>query len=184
LKNIKQKENKTMPKVIFTQEKIETQFQQAPEGLYKFKMLGFKPSKSKNGDSINFNPILELVDTTDGSAVPKNQDGSNMTSQYWAGLNSKADGIVNDFCHCFGLPMEGPPTALEIPGIFDGPADDPSKWQYKGPLIGRTGTAMLIISEYNNKKSNKIKYYVCGIADCTTRFPKVRHSTDLTKSKS
>jgi hypothetical protein len=173
-----------MPKVVFNQEKIESQFKIVPEGLYQVKVLGFKPAKSKGGDSINFNPILELVGTTDGSPCPKQEDGSPITSQYWAGLNSKADGIVNDFCHCFGLPMEGPPTALEIPGIFDGPEGEPSRWQYKGPLVGRIGKAYLIQQEYNTRQSNKIKYYVCAVPDCPTRFPKVRHSTDLTKQKS
>ena len=172
-----------MPKVTFSQEKIETQYKNPDSGLYQLKLLGFKPAKSKNGDSINFNPVLELVGTTDGSAVPKDDKGGNLQSQYWAGVNSKADGIVNDFCHGFGLPMEGPPTALEIPGIFDGPADDPSKWQYKGPLVGRVCTAYLEVGQYNGKPNVKVKYYTCAIPDCATRFPKVRHSTDLNRQK-
>lgn len=175
---------------MFSQEKIEsTGFKLAPDGLYQFKLNGFKPTKSEKGDSVNFNPILELIGTTDGSPVPKNEDGSNLTSMYWAGLNSKADGIINDFVHAFGLPMEGPPDALEIPGIWDGPAFEiaepkkPLNWEYKGPLLGRVMTAMLIQQEYKGKMGNKIKFYTCAIADCNTRFPKTRHSTDLAKQK-
>lgn len=172
-----------MPKVTFSQEKIEATFKIPESGIYELKLLGFAPAKSSKGDSVNFNPILEIVGTTDGSPVPKNDDGSNISSKYWAGLNSKADGIVNDFCHFLGLPMEGPPTALEIPGIFDGPADDPSKWQYKGPLVGRVGKAYLEKGEFKGKPNCKVKYYICAIQDCATRFPKVRHSLDLNKQK-
>ncbi len=174
-----------MPKLNFSKSKIESTYKVLDEGLYKLRLLGFNPKPSKAGDSTNLNPIMEAVSMADGSPCPTKDDGKNIPVFY--NLNTKADWAANDFVHCFGLPMEetgekdehGDPL-MTIPGNW-GTGD---KWEYKGPLIGRTGIVYLIKDTYNGKEQNKIKYFVCAVDQCEQRFPKVRHSTDLTKTSS
>jgi hypothetical protein len=64
---------------------------------------------------------------------------------------------------------------FEFPGNWDGPEEDPSKWQYSGPLLGQVGQAYVIQAD-NGKggQNNKIKFYVCKVPGCTEK-----HSTNL-----
>ena len=173
-----------MPKLVFSKDKIESTYKIVDEGLYTVEITGFKPKKSKSSDSVNLNPQMEIVALGDGSPAPKKEDGKNIPVFY--NLNTSADFAMNDFCHCFGLPMEDCGGGnMTIPGTFDGPdgVENADKWVYKGPLLHRKGVVMLVKDTYNGKENNKVKYFVCAIKDCHQKYPKVKHSTDLTKSK-
>jgi hypothetical protein len=64
-----------------------------------------------------------------------------------------------------------------IPGFWanaDQFPEEPEKWEYQGPLTNATFDAEVYISEYNGRKSAKIRQYKCIIAGCTER-----HSTNL-----
>ena len=182
-----------MAKLVFTQDQLESNFKVVDEGLYQIELVGFLPKLSSKKTSINYNPQFEIVGTTDGTPTPVKEDGKPIIMKYAFGGNSSVPNMLNDMCHCLGLPMEGDEVnGWTLPGVFDGiqhESDDiatwhPEKWEYKGPLLRRKGFAFLVQSEYNNNKSNKIKYFQCAISDCTARFPKIKHSTDLLKSKS
>lgn len=140
----------------------------APAGWYDLKFTGFRPKKSKAGDSINFNPVMEIINhpTEAGKKV-------------YETLSQKMDRAVNDFSHAFGFPLEADGS---IPGDWIPDPNDLNnveKMQYKGPLLGKTCRAELIVSTYNGNDSNKVKQYACKVTDCAMKFPEIKHSTNL-----
>src|SRR5271165_1657714 len=151
-----------MPKLTFSKDKIEQSFPVVDEGIYEIRCDGFAPKKNKdwaNKPSINLNPILTLINSDNGTVIPTLGNGKPLTVMY--SLNTSAEWILSDFCHCFGLPMEKVDEKnFTIPGDFDGPNDDPSKWTYKGPLVGRKGKVFLSKGDYKGKPQNKISYFV------------------------
>lgn len=170
-----------MPKLTFSKEKVEQSFPVVDEGIYEIRCDGFTPKKNKDWDnkpSINLNPVLTLIGSDNGMPVPTLGNGKPMTIMY--SLNTSAEWIMSDFCHCFGLPLEKVnDTEFTIPGDFQGPEGDPSQWQYRGPLMGRKGKVFLVKTDYKGKPQNKVKYFVCAISDCNVKYPSVTHSTDL-----
>ena len=168
-----------MAKLVFKSEEIERSRKVVDEGLYWVTLVGFKPAASKAGDSVNFNPIMELTALDDGSAAPTLDNGKPVP--VFSNLNSKGAWVINDFCHGFGLPMEDDGHGgLSIPGIWVPEAEqDIAKCEYKGPLIGRKAKVFLSKGEYNNQPQNKIKYFVCAVANCAQKFPKIKHSDNL-----
>lgn len=179
-----------MPKLTFTPDQLESNFKTVDEGIWILELTGFKPKISKAKDSLNYNPVFEVVSDSNGNPAPTQDDGKLISSQYMFTGNSKIANFLQDMCHGFGLPMEGnDKDGYGIPGIFDGiqhESDDmatwhPEKWEYKGPLLRRKAQVYLVKSDYNGTTSNKIKYFVCAISDCTQRWPKIRHNTDMLK---
>lgn len=146
------------------------------EGVQTLKLTGIDSKFSKDRGSINWTFNFEIYGH-------QKKDGSAVTLKNW--VNSKAGWVQNDLCHALGIPMEAQPDgSIALPGDFNGPQDEPEKWQYRGPLVGRTCKAYLV-KETSSKGTevNNIKYFICGIQDCATRFPKIQHSKDLTRKQ-
>lgn len=180
-----------MAKLTFTPEQLESNFKVVDEGLYQIELVGFGQKLSSKKDSVNYNPTFEIVGTLDGSPTPTKDDGSPIVLKYAYNGNSKIANFLQDMCHSLGLPMDGDDqNGYSLPGIFDGiqhESDDmatwhPEKWEYKGPLLHRKGIAYLVKTSYNGNDNNKVKYFQCAISDCTSRFPKCKHSTDMLKN--
>ena len=157
------------------------------EDLYTFRVEGFKPELTQKKDKINYNPQIKIVQG-------EKTGGKNTGKPLFESLNSAAGWIQNDFVHSLGLEMEKQDDgSLAMPGSFDAPTNeqgetnmDPTTWKYNGPMIGRTGKAYVIKQEYKDKNNqtrvvNKVKYYVCAVADCNKKYPDVVHSKDLAK---
>lgn len=146
-----------------------------PTGEYEVRLVAFNPKTAKSGTSVNLNPKMEIVNHPEFA-------GRNVFDT----LNSGGAFTWPDFVHCFGLPMETDGTSSWIPGDWNGDpatynADDASTWKYKGPLLNRTGKVEIVVDNYNNKDNNKINRYFCAVPDCASKFPKIRHSTNLVK---
>jgi hypothetical protein len=158
------------------QSKIEGQ-EVFPPGIYEVKLIKFSPKKAKSG-STSLKPMLEVVNHSEYAG-----------RKLYDELNEGGAFTWPDFCHCFGLPMETDGDSSWLPGEWDGDKvkfkeDDPATWVYKGPLVGRTGKVEVAVDNYQGRDNNKIKRYFCAVADCATKFPKIRHIEDLLKKKS
>lgn len=146
-----------------------------PAGQYEIKLVSFKPSKAKTG-STNLNAMMEVVNHPDFSG-----------RKLYDSLNAGGAFTWPDFVHCFGLPMETDGKESWIPGDWDADATkfnpaEPGTWKYRGPLVGRTGKVEVAVDSYNGRENNKIRRYFCAVADCATKFPKIRHIEDLLKN--
>lgn len=137
-----------------------------PEGMYTVRLDGFKPEYSKDKGSVNLNPVMKVINHAD------HNDRS-----VFENLNTKGKWVWKDFCHSFGVIMPEVNGDFEFPGDFDGPEDQPDKWQYRGPLLGQQAQLYLIQSDYQGRVNNKTKYYVCKVPGCVER-----HSANLVKS--
>lgn len=142
-----------------------------PEGWYKLQFGGFKPEFTKAKDGINLQPILIIVQNTE-------YDGRRVFS----GIGTKFTPGIKDLVHACGLQLEKVDGTQDtkIPGIFKGEAehpDDPSKWDYLGPMTNKVFEAEVCIREYNGKKSNRVKQYKCSVPGCTER-----HITNLERN--
>lgn len=158
-----------------------------PDGQYDVLLSGFKPgwSRQKPGQSVddwkqnrslNLNPQLEVTGNADHDQ-----------RKVFENLNMSAAWILNDFLHCFGQKMEevqdgnqGTEAAsFSFPGIFDGSEqfpEEPEKWTYLGPLTNQVGRVELTTQDFNGKKSNKVRQWICRVPGCTDK-----HSTNLIK---
>lgn len=146
-----------------------------PAGQYDIKLIKFKPSKAKTG-SINLNAMMEVENHPDFAG-----------RKLYDPLNEGGAFTWPDFCHAFGLPMETDGATSWLPGEWNGnPAsfkeDDPTTWVYKGPLLGRKAKVEVAVDNYNGRDNNKIRRYFCAVADCATKFPKIKHIQDLLKN--
>lgn len=134
------------------------------EGLVTVRLDGFDPKYSKDRGSVNLNPKMVIINHAEYN-----------DRRLFENLNTKGKWVWKDFCHAFGVPMAEVNGDFEFPGEFDGQEDDPTKWQYRGPLLGQQAQIYLIQGD-NGKGgvNNKIKYYVCKIPGCTEK-----HSSNL-----
>lgn len=153
-----------MAKISFSKEELSGNVY--PPGQYDLHLEGFEPAFSKQKTSINLNPILKIVNhqTLNGKRVFDN-------------LNSGASWIIESFCHAFGLPLT-PNTngGGDMPGDFVGPDDDPSKWNYVGPLSGAVAKVILNTKTYNGKESTGVDQWLCQVQGCNTK-----HASGLAK---
>jgi hypothetical protein len=139
------------------------------EGMVTVRLDGFKPSLSKNKDSVNLNPIMKVINHAEYN-----------DRSVFENLNTKGKWVWTDFCHAFGVPMVADASGdFEFPGQWGEGVNeaDSSTWQYSGPLLGQQ--AQLYIIQGDNGKggvNNKVKYYVCKIAGCVDK-----HSSNLAK---
>lgn len=163
-----------------SQESLKGGFTIAPAGLYKVRLIEFKPRFSKpdpsNPDkprSINLNARMEVLEHPEFEKPVS----------IFEGLNQNAGWILQDFCHGFGLPMETDGTESWLPGTWDSKPDfDPSidsTYFYQGPLTGRIAQVEVAEETYNGKPQNKIRRYFCAVEDCATKFPEIQHSENL-----
>lgn len=149
-----------------------------PAGLYDVRLTGFKPRKNKAGDSVNFNAQMEVINHPEFDKT-----------KVFETLSAKAGFTQWDFCHAFGLELEDQGNGQYVlPGVWDGDLakfneNDPSTWVYDGPLVGRDGKIELAIDTYEGKENNKVRRYICAVADCASKFPENKHSQDLLKRK-
>ena len=143
-----------MPVISFDPKKLEEN-KPIPDGIYTVLLSGFKPKKSKDGNSINLNPQMKIVNNADhnGRVVFSN-------------LNTNAGWLFESFAKCFGEPgLEMKPNGQPgLPGEFQGPETEPEKWTYIGPLMGRTGNVEA--GDVPNKKDpnspshNQVKKFI------------------------
>lgn len=135
------------------------------EGMVTVRLDGFEPQFSNKRDSVNLKPKLVVINHVEYN-----------DRRVFENLNTKGKWVWKDFCHAFGVLMPEVNGDFEFPGDWDGAEDDPTKWQYRGPLTGQQGQLYLIQGD-NGKGGivNKIKYYVCKIPGCTEK-----HSSNLT----
>ena len=146
-----------MAKISFSKEELSGNVY--PDGLYELRLEGFEPKKSKDGGSINLNPVLKIVNhpTLNNKRVFDN-------------LNSGAAWIIESFTHAFGQQLTPNPNGGgDMPGDFIGPDDDPTKWQYQGPLTGAIAKAFLKTKTYNSKDSSGVDQWFCAVPNCNTK---------------
>lgn len=148
-----------------------------PAGWYTLRLSGFKQEGSKNKDSVNLNPQIEVINHPE-------YDGRKVFET----MNTKGSWVIRDMVHACGQHMvelqdgnQGTQAAnWTMPGVWnkiDQFPDDPSKWEYLGPLTNAVFEAELYEDDYNGKKSNKIRQFKCILPGC-----QVKHSTNLARS--
>lgn len=139
---------------------------------YKLKFKGFRQKLDKSKQGMNFNAELEVVE---------NKPETNGTKVYMV-LSTKFERALLDFSHGLGFPMNADGT---FAGSWEFDQKEPEnieKAQYKGPLLGRTLDAELIVSIYQGSEKNEVKQIKCAIDGCATKFPDIKHLTSLVKS--
>jgi hypothetical protein len=146
-----------------------------PAGIYEVKLDKFGPKNSKSGTSVNLNPQMSVVNHPDFAG-----------RKVFDSLNQGGAFMYPDFVHAFGLPMETDGKDSWIPGTWDADKakfkeDDASTWVYQGPIVGRIAKVEIAVENFNGKDTNRVRRYICAVADCASKFPKVRHSADLLK---
>jgi len=145
-----------------------------PPGQYDVKLVAFNPKKSKDGNSVNLNAIMEVVNHPDFAG-----------RKLFESLNTPGGAFTQpDFVHAFGLPMDTDGKDSWIPGEWDKDKakfnpDDPSTYVYEGPLVGRTAKVEVAVDNYQGKDNNKIARYFCAVPDCAQKFPEIKHSSNL-----
>lgn len=151
-----------------------------PQNIYKLRLTGFKPKKSKDGESVNFNPEFTFIDP--------GQKWDGKVLKYAFVGSAKVPSLLQDMVHATGEVMEvdenDPDAPASMPGIWDADQvkfkpDDPSTWVYQGPLLNKDLQAELYIDDYNGQKNNKILRFICAVPNCETRFPKIEHSKNM-----
>lgn len=149
-------------------------------GVYEVQFVSFQPKlSSKGAGSILLRPLMKIIGNADFN-------GKEVYDKYSLPLNS--GWAVQDFVHCFGLELD--PDG-NIPGEWDfanpagtDPMADPTKWKYRGPLVGKVGRVEIIEAEYTAKDQTKkmgtaIKQYICSVPNCPAKNPTIRHSTSI-----
>lgn len=164
-------------KMGFSQDKLEG-IQPVQDGQYKVLFLGFDPKFSKSVNQVTGKPSINL------NAKVKILEHPEFTQDrlLFVSLNENVPTFIQDFVHSFGLEMEDQLSDNpSIPGNFDGNQSDPTTWKYSGPLTAKTAIWEVGTGEYNGRQTNVIRRFICAVKDCNTRFPKIRHSTDMAK---
>ncbi len=151
--------------------------QPQPPGWYKLKFLGFKPKRGKTDpNSINYNGQFEVLN----SATPA---VGGQKAMVYATMSIKMPQVINDIVHGLGFALE---ADGELPGQWvpdPADADNVEKFQYKGPLLGRTMEAELAETEYQGNKRNELRQVRCAVPGCATKYPEIKHRTDLIGKK-
>jgi hypothetical protein len=151
-----------MPKLTASKEEVKG-LPAMSEGMLTVRLDGFEPRLSKDKGSVNLRPVLKVINHAEYN-----------DRRVFENLNTKGKWVWKDFCHAFGVPMAADAAGdFEFPGEFDGPEDQPDKWQYRGPLLGQQAQ-LYVIQSGDNGNNNAIKYYVCKIAGCVEK-----HSSNL-----
>ena len=158
-----------------------------PTGLYKLRVVRFRPKIAKSGNSMNYNLEAEVVEHSEAL------DGRKVFHP----LNTSFGIAIWDFVHACGLEMDVQTVPVDgvdgeeeeiytLPGIFEGASDhpdDPEQWgDYKGPLTNRVFAADVVETSYNGKPKNEVRAFLCALPDCAEKHPGMKHSTNLIKS--
>lgn len=135
-------------------------------GTYTVSLQSFKPKKAAKGDSVNLNPNVVIIGDAELNGKQSNYS-LNFQASTWF--------MVKSFLHSFGIKEDVDAQGNEsIPGDFGGPnynPNDPSTWQYSGPLLGRTAKWEFAEVEYQGKKNVKPKQFLCALPGCTEKHP-------------
>jgi hypothetical protein len=142
-----------MPKITTTKEQLEGK-PPLEVGIYDFRVDGFKPELTKDKQSVNLRPQLRVINHPTHNGDP-----------IFEWLNSQAGFMHKDFCAALGLELTvNADGGATLPGEFLGPDDDPTKWQYVGPIVGRTGKLELALGDNGRGKMiPKIKRYISAL---------------------
>lgn len=151
-----------------------------PGGWYKLRLKGIVAKLSKSGKGINYEAYTNVVENkaeyNDSFVAFRMNNGFNQAM------------AAQDFCHGMGFPLETDGSfpgdwtikdatkAPDAPDYFDGA-------QYSGPLLGKVFEAELVTTVYDGNERNEVKQIRCSLANCATRFPDIRHKTDLIGKK-
>lgn len=159
-----------------SKEKLEG-YKPLPAGVYDVTIVGFEPKLAKNKDSINFNPIIKVINHPEHNGA-----------RIFFNCNTKAAFLWNDFCHCFGLTPVEENNEAYLPGgesAWVPNSEDPDnieKATYTGPLLNTVGKLEVVeVHNPGQKPKNEIKQFICGISGCATLHPDVVHSSNLLK---
>ena len=178
-----------MPSIATPKSKIRN-FADIPHGVYTLLVTGFKPRLSKKKDSVNLNPQLKIVGDGNGNPVQKFRDPKDLSQDVdvngqivFSNMSTNAFWILESFVHSCGLEMvetvsNGEP-ALDIPGQFTGPDDDPSAWIYNGPLLNTKCKAVIKMRQNldGSGSSPQVDEFLCQLPGGCDK----RHATDLAK---
>jgi hypothetical protein len=147
-------------------------------GWYDLRLKGMTIKKSPKGHNIEayFTTVNQPTDTNDKFVLYRMNNGFSQGT------------AMQELCHALGFPME-----IDAQGQASFPGDwtlkdpaQPDNWdlaQYTGVLLGKTGSAELVVDNYQGNEKNVVKQWKCKVPDCPTRFPKIRHQTDLIGKK-
>lgn len=152
-----------MTKITINKSDLEGKKNPGP-GIYHFRLDGFDPkfAKEKPGQerSVNLRPKLVIIN-----------HGSLNGESIMTYTNTSYPPELFDLCHALGVKYENEEADNpSMPGEFQGPDDDPTKWQYIGPLAGQTG--QLEVAEAvgkDGKTRSQIKKFFCRVQGCTAR---------------
>lgn len=150
-----------------------------PGGWYQLRIKALTYKKSKSGKGYNYEAYMNVVNNK--------AELNDSFVLYRMNNGFKQAVAVNELCHAAGFPLEND-------GAFPGGDNawklkDPSKpdevdgAQYTGVLLGKTVEAELVTTSFDNVERNEIKQFRCKIDQCATRFPDIRHQTDLIGKK-
>ena len=148
-----------------------------PAGWYKLRVKGIVIKKSPKG--YNYEVYLTTVEQP--------AETNDKFVSYMAFNGFSQGELLQEFSHAMGFAMEISGDQASLPGDFTlKDATKPDEWegaQYTGVLLGKVGEAELYIDNFNNNERNRVKQWKCKVDQCATRFPKVRHKTDLRGKK-
>jgi hypothetical protein len=164
-----------MPKMGVNKEELVAP-KPVPAGWYKGRLKGITCKKSKSGKGFNYVAYITIVEgtteTNDKFIVYRMNNGFSQAT------------AAQDLCHALGFPVEADGS---FPGDFklkdDTKPDEFDGAQYTGVLLGKTAEFELVTDSYEGRESNVIKQLRCKIDQCATRFPDIRHHTDLLGKK-
>lgn len=146
-----------MAKIGASKESLEG-FPPIPDGLYEFRLDGFDVKPAKNGNSLNLNPEMKIINhpTLAGQSPFEN-------------LNSGAGWIIEAFSHALGAPLDlRPDGGGDLQGDF---TPNGNSYNYSGPLVGMTGKFFIKMVEYQGKSNPKVDQYICQLPGCTKKHP-------------
>jgi hypothetical protein len=164
-----------------------------PPGLYKVRFICFSPKWTNQGNlteeqwianrSINLRAQYEVLEHPDYA-------GSPVFDTLNIGPKTPLFGL-QDMCHGFGLelPFDSNTGQYDIPGMdsieqgqkYD--ANDPTTWEYRGPLLGKVAQLEIGHDMFNGRAIPKPQRWICTVPECAKRFPMIRHSKNLIRTK-
>lgn len=167
-----------MPKMSVNADTLEAP-KPVPSGWYKLRLKGITIKKSKSGKGYNYETFLTTTE------APAETNDKFIMFRMNNGFNQGPD--MQELSHGLGFPMDLDNGQASLPGDFTlKDPTQPEEWdqaQYSGVLLGKVAEVELVTEVYDGRESNVIKQFRCKVPDCATRFPTIRHRTDLRGKK-
>jgi hypothetical protein len=164
-----------MPKMGVNPEQLKAP-KPVPAGWYDLRLTGLSCKQSKSKAGYNYVALFKVVNS---------QAEFNDTTIFYQMNNGYSQGeAAQDMAHGLGF-------AMEADGSFPGDwslknANKPEEFdgaQYSGVLLGKTANVELAVGSWDGRERNEVKQFKCKIDQCATRFPDIRHKTDLRGKK-